>query len=244
MKRVPPYACILLSCAVFLSSCDDFGGRRVHGNGNVRAEDRSVSNFKNVDVSGAAKVMVSQGDRCSVRIEADDNLQQYIVVEQNGDDISIHEKEGFHLVSGNNIKIYVTAPVYNRIDASGAGDIIGQNKISNAEPIAMHLSGAGDIKMEIEAPKLEAEISGAGSIYLKGQTKDVSLNISGTGHAHCYDLLSENTKVDVSGVGSAEVYASVKLDADVSGVGNVRYKGHASDVSQQVNGAGSVRKAD
>jgi hypothetical protein len=244
MGRITVCACVFLSTAFFLGSCHDFMGQRVHGNGNVKTEDRNVNNFKNVDVSGAAKVLVSQGDHCSVRIEADDNLQQYIEVEQNGDEISIHEREGFHLVSGNNIKIYVTAPVYNRISASGAGDIIGENKITNAEPMGMHLSGAGDIKMEIEAPKLEAEISGAGSIYMKGQTKDVSLNISGTGHAHCYDLLSENTKVDVSGVGSAEVYASVRLDADVSGVGNVRYKGNASQVNQQVSGAGSVRRAD
>lgn len=244
MRRLPRYGFLLLSSALLLGACQDFMGKRVHGNGNIKTEDRNVGNFKNVHVSGAAKVLVSQGDHASVKIEGDDNLLDLIVVDQNGDEISIHEKDGFHLVPSNDLKIYVTAPVYNRIDASGANDIIGQGKISNSEPLEIRLSGAGNIRMDIEAPRLEADVSGAGSIYLKGQTKEVSLDISGTGHAHCYDLLSESAKVDIAGTGSAEVYASVKLDAEVSGVGSVNYKGNASEVNQHVSGAGSVRKAD
>ena len=246
MRQVPPSAWLLLSCTLSLGSCDDFGGQRVHGNGNVKTEDRNVTNFKNVDVSGAATVLVSQGDHAAVRIEADENLMQYIEVNQEGDKIIIHERPGFHLLPANKdrIKVYVTAPVYNSIEASGACDIISQNKISNSEDLDVHVSGAGNIRMELEAPKLEAEVSGSGSIYLKGQTKDVSIDLTGAGDAHCYDLQAENTKVDVTGAGSAEVYASVRLDAEVSGVGSVKYKGHASEVNQQVSGAGSVRRVD
>ena len=50
--------------------------------------------------------------------------------------------------------------------------------------------------------------------------------------------------MDISGAGSAEVYASVKLDAEVSGAGTVRYKGNATNVSQHVSGAGSVNKVE
>jgi len=97
--------------------------------------------------------------------------------------------------------------------------------------------------MEVDAPRLAAEVSGSGSIYLKGQTKDVELDLTGAGHAHCYELLAENTKVDITGAGSAEVYASVRLKADVSGAGSVNYKGNA-EVSQSVSGAGSVNKVN
>jgi len=57
-------------------------------------------------------------------------------------------------------------------------------------------------------------------------------------------MKAENTKVDISGAGSAEVYASVKLDAEVSGAGSIKYKGNAGNVIQQVSGAGSVKKAE
>jgi hypothetical protein len=219
-------------------------GKRIHGDGNIKTEDRNVSSFKNVDVSGAAKVYVSQGDKPAVKIEGDENLLQYMEVEQEGDRIIIREKPGFNLIPTGDLRVYVTAPVYNKIDASGACDIIGQTKISNSEDMEMHVSGAGDIKMEVDAPRLRSEVSGSGSIYLKGQTKDVDLDLTGAGHAYCYDLLAENTKIEISGAGSAEVYASVKLDANVSGAGSVSYKGNATEVNQHVSGAGSVHKAD
>jgi hypothetical protein len=235
---------LLLALPLMLASCQGIFGKRVHGDGNIKTEDRPVSDFKNVDVSGAAKVLVSQGDHPSVKIEGDENLLQYMEVNQIGNKIEVRERPGFNLVPTTDLKVYVTAPVFNDIDASGACDIIGQTKISNPEDFAMHVSGAGDIKMEVDAPRLKAEVSGSGSIYLKGQTKDVYLDLTGAGHAHCFDLLSESTKVDISGAGSAEVYASVKLEADVSGAGTVKYKGNATDVKQDVSGAGSVQKVD
>jgi len=240
------YASLFLSTSLILVSCQEFIGQRVHGNGNIKTEDRSVNDFKNVDVSGAAKVFVTQGDHPSVKIETDENLLQYIEVNQTGDKITIRQRPGFHIVPSNNerLQVYVTAPVFNSIEASGACDILGQNKISNPENLEVRVSGAGDIRMELEAPRLSAQVSGSGSIYLKGQAKDVSLDLTGAGNAYCYDLLSENTKVDITGAGDAEVYASVRLEADVSGAGTVNYKGHAADVNQHVSGAGSVRKVD
>ncbi|HXB09069.1 MAG TPA: head GIN domain-containing protein [Puia sp.] len=233
-----------LAILLFLASCQGFMGKRVHGNGNIRTEDRQVANFKKVEVGGAAKVLVSQGDHASVKIEADENLLPYMEVSQEGDKIYIREKQGFHLLPTHDIRIYVTAPVFSSIDASGACDILGQTKITNPESLEMHVSGAGDIKMEIDAPRLTAEVTGSGSVYLKGQTKDVSLDLTGAAHAHCYELMAENAKVAISGAGSAEVYASVKLDAEVSGAGDVNYKGNATNVSQHVSGAGSVHKAE
>ena len=234
----------VLTIPLFLAACQGVFGKRVHGNGNVRTEDRQVSDFKNVEVDGAAKILVSQGDHSAVKIETDENLLQYMEVNQEGDKIHIHERKGYNLRPTNGIRVYVTSPVYHSIAAAGACDILGQTKITNPEALEMHVSGAGDIKMDIDAPQLGAEVTGSGSVYLKGQTKEVSLDLTGAAHAHCYDLLSENTKVDISGAGDAEVYASVKLDAEVSGAGSVKYKGNASDVNQHVSGAGSVKKAD
>jgi hypothetical protein len=235
---------LLLAIPLFLGACQGLLGKRVHGDGNIQTEDRPVNDFKNVEVGGAAKVLVTQGDHASVKIEGDENLLKYMEVNQVGDKIIVRERPGFNLVPSHDLIVYVTAPVFNSIEASGACDIIGQNKITNPEAMEMGVSGAGDIKMEVDAPKLTARVSGSGSVYLKGTTKDVDLDLTGAGHAHCYELMAENTKVDISGAGSAEVYASVRLEADVSGAGDVKYKGNATDVKQDVSGAGSVHKVD
>jgi hypothetical protein len=175
---------LLAALPVVMSACHNILGKRVRGNGNIRTEDRSVSDFKNVEVSGAAKVLVSQGDHSSVRLEGDENLLGYMEVSQEGDRVIIRERHGFHLVPTNDIKVYVSTKVYNHIKGSGAVDIIGQSKISNPEDLALSVSGAGDIKMDVDAPRLSADVSGSGSVDLKGQTKDVDLDLTGAGHAH------------------------------------------------------------
>jgi hypothetical protein len=241
MKKLLP---LLLLVAVTSSSCRYMFGKRVRGNGNIRTEEHSVSSFKNVEVSGAIDLYVSQGDVKPVKIETDDNLLQYIEVIQEGDKIIIQSKEGFNLRPTGKIKVYVSTVVYNHIDVSGACSITGQNKIVNTEDLKLEVSGAGDINMDVTAPVVSAEVSGAGSVNLKGETKSFDLELTGASKAHCFDLLSEKTRVDISGAGDADVYASVKLDAEVSGAGIVKYKGSATIFNQHVSGAGSVKKAD
>jgi hypothetical protein len=234
---------LLLTFPTLVFSCRNFFGKRVHGNGNITTQDRPVSDFKDIEVGGAAKVYVSQGDQHTVKVEVDENLQQFVEVIQEGNKIIVRQKDNFNLDPTGDLQIYVTSPVYNKIDVSGACDIIGQTLINNPEDLSMNISGAGDMKMEINAPHVAAEVSGSGNIDLKGETKSADLTLTGSGHAHCFELKTETTKIEISGAGSAQVYASVRLNAEVSGAGNVDYKGGAS-VDQHVSGAGSVHKVD
>ncbi len=219
-------------------------GKRLRGNGNIKTEEHNVSGFKNVDCSASADVYIIQGEPAGVKVEGDDNLLPYIEIDQEGDRLIIRDRSHVNLDPSGDLKIYVTSPDFNSIDASGAGDIVGQTKVTNSDELRLSLSGAGNIRMEVNAPSVVCTLSGAGSAYLKGQAKNVDIELSGVGSTHCYDLQSENTKVDVSGVGSADVFASVKLEAEVNGVGSIHYKGNATNVSQHANGIGSIHKED
>jgi len=242
--RVYPFALLLLVFPFLLSSCHHFTGKRIRGNGNIKTEDHNVSGFKNIDCSASADVYITQGEPAGVKVEGDENLLPYIEINQEGDRLIIRDRSHVNLDATDGLKIYVTSPEYNSIDASGAGDIVGQTKITSPDELRLRLSGAGDIRMEVNAPTVVCTLSGAGSAYLKGQAKNVEVELSGVGSTHCYDLQAENTKVNVSGVGSAEVFASVKLDATVNGVGSIDYKGNATDISQHANGVGSIHKME
>src|ERR1700722_4317481 len=88
---------LLVSFSIFLFSCGHIFGKRVHGNGNITTQDRSVGDFKDVEVAGAAKLLVSQGDHRSVKIEVDDNLQPLIEVYMEGGKVVIREKSGYNI---------------------------------------------------------------------------------------------------------------------------------------------------
>lgn len=210
----------------------------------MRTEERSVSSFTKVEVHGAIDVYLSQGKLTPVRIETDENLISYIEVIEEGNSLTLTSRKGYNLDPSRGIKVYISSPSIKSIDVSGASNITGQTKMDISDKMVLMVSGSGEMNMEVDAPKIEASISGSGEVNLKGKTRDFELSLSGAGNASCYELLSENTSVDISGAGGAEVYASQELKADVSGAGKVSYKGNAKNINQQVSGAGTVKKVD
>ena len=240
MKRFVVFSFLI---AVLFSSCGEVFGKRIRGNGTVKTENRTAGQFSSVNVSGDIDIYVKQDSSAAIRVETDENLLEYVVVENENGTLNIHQKNGTRLKPTNGIKVYVSGSSFRHFEASGACDIYSENKITGSEAISIHLSGASNIKMELNAPKVNADLSGAGTISLKGETKDFSVDGSGSTDIKCFDLLTENTRVDLSGAGNAEVFASVKLDVHVSGAADVKYKGNAT-VSQDVRGAGTVKKAD
>lgn len=240
MKKVVLYS--ILAFLVF-SSCRQIFGKRIRGNGNVKTEARTAGSFTNINVSGNIDIYVRQDSVSSIKVEADENLLEYIVVDNNDGTLEIHPRSGYNLRPRKTIKVYVGNNTFRKFNASGACDIFTENRISVDGTIDINLSGASDVKMDIKAPKIEADLSGAGNINLRGETKDFVVSGSGSTDIRCFDLLSENTEIKLSGAGNAEVFASVKLDVHVSGAADVKYKGNAA-VSQKISGAGSVKKVE
>ncbi|MEI2738685.1 MAG: head GIN domain-containing protein [Chitinophagaceae bacterium] len=229
--------------AMVISSCHYINRDKINGSGKVITQNRSFSGFTDVDVSNSIVLYVRQDSVFSVRVETDDNLQQYIITRQDGNTLHIEQKDNTHLDATGKIKVYVSAPAFKNLDASGACHIKGETLLTATDEIDVDVSGASSAELELKAPRIYGEMTGASHLKLKGQTKDLRIEGTGASHAHCFDLLSENTDVDVTGASSAEVFASVKLNAGASGASDVRYKGNA-EVGQNVSGAASVKKAE
>ncbi len=234
---------VAVSSLLLFSSCREIFAKRIRGNGNITAQTRSAGEFNSIDVSGNIDVYARQDSSSSVKVEADENLQQYIEAINEGNVLRIKTQEGYNLKSSREIKVYVSSATFKKFEASGACDVYGEGKITSSSDIDFELSGSCDATMDVNAPKISVNMSGAGSIKLKGETKDFKVRGSGSTDVKSFDLLAENVNLDLSGAGDAEVYASAKLTGSISGAADVRYKGNAqTDI--HTNGATSVRKID
>ena len=236
-------ALLLIGLQLAITSCNFISDRRIDGNGVSTSQTRSVGDFHSIRGSGGMDIIVSQGPVNSLKIEADENLLQYIETKNDGGSIEVYTRDGYNLDPRAGIKVYATAPQYRAIKISGSGKITSNGKITSANELSTGVSGSGDIIIEVDAPVVKTDISGSGSSTIKGTTKNFSADISGSGDVFCFDLLSENTEIDIAGSGNAEVYASKVLDVTIAGSGDVRYKGTAT-VSQNIAGAGDIRKVE
>jgi hypothetical protein len=228
-----------VSISLLLTSCFDFG-RKIEGNGNVVTETRKVNKTSKIKLSGGLDVVLEKGP-ANIRVEADENLQQYIMTEEDNGWIEVKTKSRVNLKSSTPIRVYITTPEITALSVSGSGDIISANLFNADNKVTISIKGSGDIRMGLHAPSIEADIKGSGDIELTGETRDVEVDIKGSGNFNGSELKAENADITIAGSGDAYVYADVNLKVKIAGSGGIKYRGNA-EVDKTIAGSGSITK--
>ena len=224
-------------------SCDNPFAKTINGNGNITTSNRTLASFKNIRCSGSYEVQLTQGNSSSIKIETDENVQQYIVTDVNGDELNIHTKQDVNLHASGKIKLYITTAQLEEFRLSGNNNVSTTNQFTGGDHLNLDLSGSGNIHFDVNTPSVNSSISGTGDIYVTGETRNSKIDIAGSGNYHAEDLKAENAVVKIAGSGDARLFADSTLDINIAGVGNVYYKGNAS-VSQSIAGTGKIKKIE
>lgn len=240
MKKLALFSLVIF---VFASGCREIAGRRVRGSGHIITENRNETGFNNIDVSGAIDVYIRQDSTTSVKVEADDNILEYVEVNTDGSTLEIYTEGAIRLRPSHKIKVYVSNPEYKDLRVSGASSIHSENEITSPDAFHVDISGASEGTLQVNAPKVSVDLTGASNAIIKGKTKDFEGGASGASEIRGFDLLTENADVVASGASSIEIYASVKIAGHASGASSVNYKGNAQTTVEK-SGASSVNKKD
>lgn len=211
----------------------------IKGSGKITTEEKEVSPFTKIVLDGVGLLELATGDKDSLTIETDDNLQHYVHVKVEGETLHLGLTDNVTLSPSKVITYRVTAKMLNSLDVSGAATVTAVKplKVNN---LSVNLSGAGKIDLNVEANDLSISLSGSGNLSAKGSTSQLFINVSGAGQFKGFDLAAKTAEVSLSGVGNAEINASDRLDATISGVGSVLYKGTPA-LHQKVTGVGALR---
>jgi hypothetical protein len=231
---------LLAGSIIVLSSCHYMGGKHVSGNGTMSTEQRNVTGFTGAETHGDIDIVAAQGG-FNVKVEADQNLLQYIETNVENGRLIVRFRDGISVMDYKTAKVYVTAPELNAFETHGSGNISSQGKMADKNKMDIKISGSGDIQLELDCPVVKTETSGSGNITLSGEAKNVSCETTGSGDIKAGNLKAETVKISVHGSGDAEVFASESLTVEVFGSGDVHYKGEPK-ISTSIHGSGSVTK--
>ena len=133
------FSFLLVVLTLSFTSCNYVTGKRVEGDGVSSSQDRQVGSFSGVTASGSIDIVVTNGATNSLKIEADQNLLQYIETENRNGVVEVSTKDGYNLRPKSSIKVYATAPSFSTLGVSGSGTIKSNGKIvggSNQENAA------------------------------------------------------------------------------------------------------------
>ena len=228
------------------------------------AQKRNVPSFSAIKVSNAIDLYITQSDKTDVAVSAsNDEVLNHMITEVVGGTLIIRMADdqswwNWKKWGNTKAKAYVSVKELNAITASGACNIRVIEKLESPKlkiklsgatdlkgnlevgTLSMTISGASDCKADVKATTVALDVSGASSVELKGSSDDLSVEASGASDANLFNLNVKGAIVEVSGASSAKVNVSQLLKAQASGASSVEYKGEAS-VKETSSGASSVK---
>lgn len=231
----------MLSCNFLNRGVEQVVGQTFKLSGETMSEDRPVSGFNKVQLDGIGKLNITMGDMESLTVEADKNLMPYIITEVRGDTLIISMKEKVrpaNLVIPD-VTYTLSVKSLDSVNLSGLGDINVGPLQTDSMTVAQ--DGAGTINLDqLTANRLDATLDGAGSLTVSGKVNQQDVSLSGVGAYQAGDLESETASVNLSGLGSATVWVTGSLDAELTGVGSLEYYG-SPQVTQNDTGPGNIK---
>ncbi len=228
---------IIILVSIFVVSIVSCG-RVVRGSGNVISENRDVSGFNKVSVSGSGHLHIVQGDEESLTIEAEDNILPLITTKVSGGTLTIGFKSGTSINTTKSIEFYLKVKDLNSISGSGSGSIDCSGLIS--DNLSIRTSGSRNVDMSnLASNSIDINSSGSGNITLAGTTDSQNIKTSGSIKYFGEELESKSCVIDSSGSGELVVNVSDDLDINVSGSIKITYIGSPT-ISQKTSGSSTI----
>lgn len=212
--------------------------------GDMVSDTRPVPVFEQIEVNGNFNLFITQGKVCSLRVEAERDDMKNIRTEVKDNRLVIdNEKSEFKLflTKKRQRNIYIALPELKKLCINGASEVKGQNIIRTGD-IDIEINGAADIEMEIESKNIRTFINGAGEILFIGKSSNLAVTINGAGELAATNFPVDSANVMISGAGDCRLNVARALVVDISGSGDIRYRGGAVSVKQNISGAEKIIK--
>lgn len=218
--------------------------KTISGNGNMKKETRTVTNFTSLSSHGSINVQVDYGNTGTIRLEGDENLLSYIETNVENGKLIIKTSKNINIKSRSNINVYVTMSKINTLEQSGSGNITGDGSFTNDGKTDIKVSGSGNVKLNSGSFKdISLYISGSGNIDIEnGSADNVTAYVSGSGNIDCSNVVCDNVEAKISGSGNIKVNAKKNINASISGSGNIYYKSGEVNISTKIAGSGKAIK--
>ena len=232
------------------------------GNGKLVTNEKTVSSFGSIQISGAAVVNYHTSGGNRVVFTTDSNVADHVEITTRLNTLHICMKPGFSISPTSLIVDVYGPPELGGVTISGASSFttedrlnsssfktrisgLGKIRTANIEcnEFDTSISGSGEISGNVNCSSFTANISGTGKISLTGKSDDARLVISGVGVYEGFNFETKRSSVNMSGSGTVNIWTQDHIIASVSGMGLIKYRGEPS-VEFRGSGMGRIEKAN
>ena len=226
------------------------GSCAVNGNGiqtkTGKTETRAfdVKDFTKVHLDGGiTTARIVQSDTYSVSVTTDSGLFDYFDIAAKGDTLVIRERWGFGVSVTYDCNVTIAMPKIRELNAvnSSAAVLLGSFRQPDTD-LDIRATGVSSITADVIAKNLYTDTSSHSSIDLKGSVENFRCSASGLSEIRAYKCKCANVDATVDTHAALYVYAEKSLNAHVSGMSSLYYRGNPEKVHKTVHGRGGIYK--
>lgn len=211
----------------------------IEGTGNVTEEKREVKDFRKLKAKRGVNVFLEKGNEPAVVVTIDENLQEYIIVKNEGDLLIIKSKE--RLKNYEKYEINVTYTELDELLSSSGSSVKTVNEINSPEFKVSSSSGAS-VKLDINSEDVKCHVSSGANAKLAGETEKLMVDVSSGANADLSNLKAEKCLVKASSGARMDIFVTKELNANASSGGSINYKGNPTTVEKKKSSGGSINK--
>lgn len=226
--------CICISCQSFSDS-----GEVIKGNGKIETKSFPESDFNAVCIKGGWTADIRYSETFSIQIETDENIFPDLDISVAGTTLNIGFKSGYS-ISPTQCKVSITMPALIKLQTVGSLTAVISSFNMPKDSMSIDISGSGNITArDITVNTLKVDVSGSADFSATGKAKNIIADISGSGDIKTTDFETEKADISISGSGSAKVWVTRHLKADIGASGSIRYKGNPV-IETKSSGSGRI----
>lgn len=238
---------VIIVCMIgilLIAGCTSLLGfnRKVHGSGNVVKETKSIQNITEVVLSEAGDLFIEIGNQDELVIEAEDNLQEYLIADTLNNVLDIKKlPENVTLNTSKQIRYYLTVKDLSSLTVKNSGNV--EITEVDTDNFSIRITGSGSVHIgSLNARSAEIELTSSGNLIIdSGEVEEQHVRLSSSGEYDGKDVTCQTAYVELTSSGDATLNVIGVLTTDLSSNGNVYYVGNPKVVYKDSSSTGGVK---
>jgi hypothetical protein len=215
---------------------------KVTGSGKVVTKEMQFADFTAVDVASVFDVEITRADAFRTAVTADDNVLPLIQVTKDGTRLRIALDSKNKSISTTTLKATIAMPALEQVRVAHAGQVTCTG-FKSTKGFKAKVTHASRLEGDIAAARVDLDVAEAGTVTLKGAAKDGRLAAAGASCLQMDGFRLDRAEVTLRGASSASIDVREKLDYDLTGASQLKYRGDPALGKHSATGASRASRA-
>ncbi|MDO5971441.1 DUF2807 domain-containing protein [Flavivirga aquimarina] len=226
-----------------LSSCS-IDTIRVDGDDIVTSRDVDITNYSSIKIAnGFTAYITFSNTEESIKVEANENLHDYIIATKNNNELIIRFKKNLIIKGKETLDVYITTKSINNFTVTADSQIYLESTLVE-DNVKIKITADSFFSGDLDIDYLDLEATADASADLFGNVNILNANLSADAKLSSYDLQVNDLKMKMVADCNANITVNNTIDIEAIADCTLRYKGDATIIYENVKADSRVIKVD